>query len=228
MDALAQDRPVVALGYRGVGGSGGRVAPTVEAMGTDVVAAVAALGLERIDLLGISMGGMVAQAVLANAPELVERAVLTSSGPQGGPGLHRLRRAMVRGTATALLRRTDPRVPLFFTSTPGGRVAAREFLARQRAPRVDRDPAAGPAVLRAQTAAVARWRRRPPPGRSPFEGPVWIVHGDGDRLVPPANAVALHRLLPQADVTVFPDSGHGVVFQHHLAVADRAREFLRR
>lgn len=63
MDGLAEERHVVAIGYRGVGGSTGQVQGTIESMAADVVAALEALGHERVDLFGQSMGGMVAQAV---------------------------------------------------------------------------------------------------------------------------------------------------------------------
>lgn len=228
VDELAEDRPVVLLGYRGVGGSSGRVQRTVTAMADDVITAVAALGYGRVDLLGLSMGGMVALAVLNKAPDLVGRAALSASGPPGGSGLSRIRRAMLRGAAQALVLRTDPRAVLFFTRTPVGREAARQYLARLGGRTAERERAVTGVVIVAQSAAVRDWGCLASSHRSPFTGPVWIVQGDSDRIVSPTNAGALAAVLPQARVSIFPDSGHGVAFQHHRDVAEQAREFFRR
>ncbi|WP_092557271.1 alpha/beta fold hydrolase [Herbiconiux ginsengi] len=54
------------------------------------------------------------------------------------------------------------------------------------------------------------------------------MHGDSDTMAPLSNVDALARRFPQATVQVFPDSGHGVVFQNSEALTEIARNFLRR
>lgn len=228
VDALAQDRRVVLLGYRGAGGSTGQARRTIEAMADDVVAALRALGHERVDLLGLSMGGMVAQAVVAQTPGLVDGLVLTGSGPAGGPGLTRMTPVVLTRTARAVATLRDPKELLFFTRTPTGRRAAREHLARLGERRADHERAVTPAVLRAQLTAVRRWGQAAPADLPATGGPVLIVHGQDDLLVPPANASALSARLPGATVVTHPDSGHGVVFQNHAAFVDAVRDLLRR
>ncbi|MBO3731535.1 alpha/beta fold hydrolase [Glycomyces niveus] len=228
VDGLAQDRRVIAVDYRGVGDSGGRVRASMEEMAADMVAVIRALGHERVDLFGLSMGGMVAQAVIAQAPQLVDRLILAGSGPAGGPGLTDMTRVTIAGTLRAAIMFKDPKTLLFFTRTPAGRQAARAYLKRLKERTNGRDKAVTAGVFRAQLAAVHQWGAQAPADLSRFTGPVLIVHGDSDLLVPPANASALARHLPTATVTMFPDSGHGVAFQNHYAFVDAARDFLRR
>ncbi|MBO0984157.1 alpha/beta fold hydrolase [Rathayibacter sp. SD072] len=227
VDPLAAERRVLLIGYRGVGGSGGGVRRSFEEAADDLIAAVGALGLERIDLFGQSMGGMVAQAVLERAPALVDRVVLASTGPEGGPGLTRMTGVMVRTILRGALTATDPTALLFFTRTPVGRRAAVEHDARLKRRRADRDRPVPLGVLRAQLQAVKRWGGQPAPGRT-FPQPALILHGDADRMVPPENTEPLRRRFDDALVIVFSDSGHGAVPQNRLAVLDAVRTFLRR
>ncbi|MBF4567719.1 alpha/beta hydrolase [Plantibacter sp. VKM Ac-2880] len=227
-DGLAAGRRVILLGYRGVGRSDGAVRASIDEMADDALAAVRALGLTRFDLFGLSMGGMVAQRLVAKGPESVERLVLISSGPTGGPELVDLTRVMIGGTVRAILGRADPKASLFFTRTAAGRQAAQDYTARLQERTRDRDRAVVPNVLRAQLSAVHRYGKQPRPARSTFDGPVAILHGDSDRMVPLANAAALAEVFPGASVTVLPDAGHGAVFQHHREVVTAVRSFLQR
>ena len=228
IDPLAADRRIILIGYRGVGRSGGRVRPSIEQMARDVIAAVRELGLDRFDLFGLSMGGMVAQEIVAQEPERVDRLILASSAPAGGPQVVDMTRTMILGILRSALRFTDPTVNLFFTRTADGRTAGREYLASLRERVTDRDAAVTPRALWAQLAAVHRWGQRPRAGQSLFDGPVIILHGDSDRMIPVANSTALAQLFPASTVTVFPNAGHGVVFQYHHDVVVAARAFLRR
>lgn len=228
VDGLARDRRVIAVDYRGVGDSTGTVRNSMEEMAADTLAVIRALGHGRVDVFGLSMGGMVAQAVAAHAPGLTDRLILVGSGPAGGPGLADMTRATVTTTMRALATFNDPKALLFFTRTPTGKQAARQYLGRLKERTAGRDKPVTPGVYRAQLAAVRRWGSQEPVDLTPVTGPVLIVHGERDRMVPPENAAALARHLPTATVTVFPDSGHGVAFQNHRAFVDAARDFLRR
>lgn len=229
VEPLAEHGGVVLLGYRGVGGAGGRARDSIEDMATDALAAIRALGLDRIDLVGLSMGGMVAQEIVERAPGLVHHLVLAGSGPAGGPGLASMTGVVVRTILRGLVTATDPTTLLFFTRTPAGRRAAADYRARLARPRTDRDRAIGPAVFRAQLRAVRRWGDRPlvstPSG---FTGPALLVHGDSDRMVPVANVDVLLDRFPQATVRIVPDAGHGVVSQDRAAVATAVHDLLGR
>lgn len=227
VDPLAADRRVVLVGYSGVGASDGPLRDSIEDMAVDVIAVIRALGFERVDLLGLSMGGMVAQEIADRVPGSVEHLVLAGSGPAGGPGLTRLPGIMIRGILRGILTRTDPTVLLFFTRTRNGRRAAAAYRSRLARRVIDRDAPVALRVFRAQLRAVHRWGDRPwSPAPSAFSGPVLVVHGDSDRMVPAANAETLRDRYPQATVRRFPDSGHGVVSQNRTDIVTAVRQLL--
>lgn len=228
IEPLAKDRHVILVSYRGVGASTGSVRDTFEDAASDALAVIQALGYSRVDLLGLSMGGMVAQAIVAQAPDLVDRLILAGSGPQGGPGLTAMTGVFVRGILRGIATLTNPTSLLFFTRTVNGKQAARAYQARLTQRKVARDAPVTPAVFRAQLRAVNRWGNERPATAAPFAGPVLVIHGDSDRMVPPANADSLAARFPTASVHVYPDSGHGVVSQNHDTVTETIRTFLRR
>lgn len=227
VDPLADGRRVILLGYRGVGGSTGTVRDRFEDMAADAISAIHALSLSRVDLFGLSMGGMVAQSILEQEPELVDRVVLAGTGPQGGPGLTEMTGVMVRGILRGAATFTPTTSLLFFTRTPDGKRAASDYQARLKRRRIGRDQPVSLGVLRAQLGAVKRWGGQRLAGAA-HNDPVLILHGDSDRMVPVGNAAALLARFPAAEVQILADSGHGVVSQNRQTVADTVDRFLRR
>lgn len=227
IDALAQERRVIVLGYRGVGRSTGRVRDSFDDMARDTVAAVHALGLDRIDLFGLSMGGMVAQAIVEQEPALVEHLVMSGAGLRGGDGLTRMTGVMLRGIARSVVTARPATSVLFFPRTDGGTRAAAAYQRRLKRRRADRDSAVLPGVMRAQLRAVARWGAQTGTVEARSSTPTLAFHGDDDILVPVANAQQLRTAFSVIDVVTFPDAGHGVVSQHRDAVTARIRSFLR-
>lgn len=226
VDALAADRRVILLGYRGVGGSTGRVRDSFADMASDAIAAIHALGLTQVDLFGLSMGGMVAQAIVTQQPALVRRLVVAGTGPQGGSGLTRMTGVMVRGVLRGILTARPATSALFFTRSADGKRAAADYQLRLKRRRADRDRAVAPSVMRAQLRAVARWGAEPRPGRSRAVPPALTFHGTDDILVPAVNAQELRAIFPDIEIVTFTDAGHGVVSQHRAVVTERIREFL--
>ncbi len=227
VDPLAENRRVILLGYRGVGASTGTVRDRFDAMAADAIAAIRALGLSRVDLFGLSMGGMVAQEVLRQAPDLVDRVILASAGPQGGPGLTVMTGVFVRGILRGVVTGTPPTSLLFFTRTPAGKDAAKAYQSRLKRRRSGRDKPVTPGVFRAQLRAVKRWGGDVASANS-YTGPVLVLHGDSDRMVPVGNADALVARYPQADRHIFADSGHGVVSQNRQTISGLVSSFLQR
>lgn len=229
IDALATQRRVILIGYRGVGSSTGTPRDRFDQMAQDAIAVIRALGLTRVDLFGLSMGGMVVQQVLRLAPDLVDRVILAGTGPQGGPGLTRMTGTFVRGILRGAASLTNPTTLLFFTRSDNAKHAARAYQARLKLRRIGRDKSVRPGVLVAQLRAVKRWGQQPnPPSGPKFPRPVLILHGDSDRMVSVGNADALLRSFPQAQLQVFPDSGHGVAFQNRQSITGTINQFLRR
>jgi pimeloyl-ACP methyl ester carboxylesterase len=129
-------------------------------------------------------------------------------------------------TARGLLTRQDPKQFLFFTRTPNGRAAGKEFLARLKERSNDRDKAISVRSFRAQLTAIHRWGQQMPVDLGSIRQPVLVLNGDSDKMVPTTNTVDLHRRLPNSQLLIYPDAGHGGVFQFHKDFIKRALEFL--
>ncbi|WP_026597117.1 alpha/beta hydrolase [Methylobacterium sp. 77] len=226
VDGLAASRPVIALDYRGVGASGGEVPRTVAEMAGDTVAVIRALGLDRVDLLGFSLGGFVAQQVALSEPALVRRIILAGTGPAGGVGIDRVGSVswplILKGLATF----KDPKTYLFFTASETSRRAAREFLERLKERRSDRDRPAGLGVLLKQVRAIHAWGRQPPQDLGRIAHPVLVANGDRDIMVPSVNSEDMARRLPNAELVLYADAGHGGIFQNHEDFTRKAVAFL--
>jgi pimeloyl-ACP methyl ester carboxylesterase len=226
VDGIAARHRVFTFDNRGVGASSGSTPTTIEEMARDAVAFIRALGFDQVDLFGFSMGGMIAQVIAQEEPQLVRKMILAGTGPAGGDGIDKVTRVTYLDTARGLLTRRDPKEFLFFTRTPNGRRAAKEFLARLEERTNDRDEAISVSAFRAQLKAIHRWGQQKPADLSSIDQPVLAVNGESDKMVPTKNIVDLDRRLPNSQLVVYPDAGHGGVFQFHDDFVKRALEFL--
>jgi pimeloyl-ACP methyl ester carboxylesterase len=226
IDGIAAHRRVIAFDNRGVGASGGSAPHTVEEMGRDAIAFIRALGLEKVDLLGFSLGGGVAQMVVLQAPDLVRRMILAGTGPRGGGGIEKITRIAVIAYLNAALTLSDPRNFLFFPRTPDGKRAARDYLSRLKERTKDRDKRISLQARRAQLNAIRAAGLSAPDDLSVVTQPVFVANGDRDLMVDSSHSADLARRLPNAKLTIYPDSGHGGVFQHHRTFVPAVLEFL--
>src|SRR5213078_4009800 len=181
---------------RGVGASSGSTPTTIEEMASDAVTFIRGLGFDQVDLFGFSMGGMIAQVIAQAEPQLVRKIILAGTGPAGGEGIDKVTRITYLDTARGLLTRQDPKQFLFFTRTANGRRAGKQFLARLEERTSDRDKAISLGSFRAQLKAIHRWGQQQPAD------------------------------LPSIQLVLYPDAGHGGVFQFHEDFVKRALEFL--
>lgn len=226
VDGIAAKRRVIVFDNRGVGASAGKTPATVEAMARDAVAFIRALGFAQVDLLGFSLGGFIAQVIAQEQPQLVRKLILAGTGPAGGTGIDRVTSITIRDMIKAALTLKHPEYHLFFTKTRNGRRAAREFLARLSERSAHRDrPVSIPAFL-AQLKAIHAWGRQPAADLSRIRHPVLVANGDHDKMVPSSNSVDLARRLPNAELVLYEDAGHGGIFQRHEAFVKTALEFL--
>jgi pimeloyl-ACP methyl ester carboxylesterase len=226
LDGIAAHHRVIAFDNRGVGASGGSTPDTIEAMAHDAVAFIRALGLEKVDLLGFSMGGMIAQLIAADEPQLVRKVILAGTGPAGGEGITKVTRLSHFDTLRGLLTLQDPKQFLFFTRTPAGRRAGKEFLARLKERTQNRDKRISLRSYGAQLKAIHRWGQQSPADLSVIHQPVLVANGETDRMVPTSNSRDLAQRLPNADLVIYPDAGHGGIFQFHQQFVERALAFL--
>jgi pimeloyl-ACP methyl ester carboxylesterase len=228
VDGLAAHHRVIAFDNRGVGASTGITPKTIQAMAADAVTFVRALGLTQVDLLGFSMGGMIAQVIAQTDPELVRKLVIAGTGPAGGEGIENVTRISHLDTVRALLTLQDPKQFLFFTRTSNGKRAGKEFLARLKERKTHRDKPISLPAYAAQLKAIHRWGLEKPSDLSVIRRPVLVANGDHDRMVPTTNSRELARRLPDSELVIYPDAGHGGIFQFHGQFVEKTLEFLAR
>jgi pimeloyl-ACP methyl ester carboxylesterase len=228
VDGVAAKHRVITFDNRGVGASTGATPNTIQAMARDAVIFIRALGLTKVDLFGFSMGGMIAQVIAQDEPQLVRKLVIAGTGPAGGEGIRNVTRISHLDTVRGLLTFQDPKQFLFFTRTPNGRRAGKEFLARLKERTQDRDKAISLRSYGAQLKAIHRWGLERPADLSVIRQPVLVANGESDRMVPTKNSSDLARRLPDSELVIYPDAGHGGVFQFHGQFVNKALEFLAR
>jgi len=226
VDGIAAQHRVITFDNRGVGASTGKTPDTIQAMASDAVTFIRALGLERVDLLGFSMGGMIAQVIAHDQPQLVRKLILAGTGPAGGEGITNVTKIahldFVRGAFTL----QDPKQFLFFTRTANGRRAGKQFLSRLKERTDNRDKAISIRAYLTQLNAIHRWGLDAPADLSVIGQPVLVANGDSDRMVPSNNSADLARRLPNSDLVIYPDAGHGGIFQFHEQFVGQALSFL--
>jgi pimeloyl-ACP methyl ester carboxylesterase len=228
IDPIAKHHHVIAFDNRGVGASSGQVPDTVEAMADDAYTFVKARGFSTIDIFSFSLGGFVAQALVVKHPDLVRKLVLTGTGPKGGKDIDKVAGITYFDILRATLTRSDPKEFLFFNRNATGKRAARAFVNRLEERTVDRDAPIKLKALRTQLKAIKKWGRGTPDDLSKLTQPTLIANGDNDRMVPSILSEDLHRRIQGSELIIYPDSGHGGVFQYHDKFAPAAVEFLDR
>ena len=226
IDPIAQQRHVIAFDNRGVGASSGSVPDTIESMADDAYAFITALGFNTVDIFSFSLGGMIAQALVIKHPELVRKLILTGTGPAGGKGIDKVAGTTYYDTLRATLTRNDPKEFLFFNRDDIGKHAARAFVERLEERTRDRDAPITVKAFRKQLKAIKRWGRATPADLSVMNQPTLIANGDNDRMVPTTLSEDLHRRIVRSQLIIYPNSGHGAIFQYHNEFAATAIEFL--
>jgi pimeloyl-ACP methyl ester carboxylesterase len=212
-DGLAQGRPVILFNNAGVASSSGETSNTVDAMADHLAAFVDVLGLSEIDLLGFSIGGYVAQSLVLRRPHLVRRLVLAGTGPRNGEPSKNPRIPEVAGNPVPA---REDFLFLFFSPSDASQAAGKAFWER-RHQRRDADPLSSVQTMQAQQAALMEWAR--PRGEryaylKTIMQPTLVVNGNDDIMVPTINAFTLSQHIPNAQLIVYPDSGHGALFQY--------------
>src|SRR5258708_11637924 len=216
-DGLAATREVILFNNAGISSTSGEVPASVEEMAVNAAAFIRALGLARVDVLGFSLGGLVAQEITVQAPDLVRRLVLVGTGPRSGEGMATLTpeaQAVFGGTYA---HPDDVWLGAFFTPTEKSQAAGREFLKRFRLRAENRDPEVNEKVAPAQIEAISKWGA---PREKPFEylksigQPTLVINGSNDVIIYTVNSFILQQNLPNAQLILYPDSNHGSQYQY--------------
>ena len=226
VDPIAKNRHVITFDNRGVGASTGTVPDSIETMADDAYAFITALGFDKIDAFGFSMGGMIAQDLALKHPDLVRKLVLTGTGPRGGKDIDKVIGVTYYDILRATLTRSDPKEFLFFNRDQAGKAAGKAFIARLQERTVGRDQPISLKALGTQLKAIAEYGRSAPSDLSKITQPTLIANGDNDRMVPSVLSTDLHDRIDGSQLIIYPDSGHGGIFQYFEKFAPVAAKFL--
>ncbi len=230
-DPLALGRSVILFESAGIGRSSGKVPPTVASMADHAMRFLDALGFTQVDVLGFSLGGMVAQVMALTRPALLRRIILTGTGPEGGVGVAMDRPELLKIFADQKMPMSEKLVKLFFETTETSQSAGRRFVQRLARRTEDKDTPTTAEAAGAQLAAMAAWAKS---GGEPYAElkkitqPVLVTNGNNDIMIPTVNSFTLSEHLPYAQLISYPDSGHGALFQHAGAFTSHVSEFLDR
>jgi pimeloyl-ACP methyl ester carboxylesterase len=228
VDGIAAKHHVIAFDNRGIGATSGSTPDSMEQMSDDAITFIKAKGLKQVDLLGFSMGGMISQEIVLKEPQLVRKMILAGTGPAGGDGI-----STVAGVANVdifkgLITGQDPKQFLFFTRTPNGIQSGKAFLERLKERSVDRDKEITLSAYGAQLRSLSAWGQKTPADLSAVRQPTLVVNGDDDRMVPTKNSRDLAQRIPNSTLVIYPDAGHGGIFQFHAEFVSLALDFLAR
>jgi len=230
-DPLAKDRELILFESAGIGRSTGTVPESVAGMARHVLSFLDALGLSQCDILGFSLGGMVAQQIAINRPAIVRKMILVGTAPRGGEEIMHLEKpSLARHFADPSLQGYSRLQKLFFAPTDSSQSAGAAFIGRLALRTHDREPPAGPDVAKAQLTAFREWEGVVAGERfAPLKGihqPTLVVNGIHDEMIPVRNSYWLSSQLPNAVLLTYPDSGHGSLFQFHESFTRQAAAFL--
>lgn len=226
MDAIAAHRQIISFDYRGVGATTGKQGTSIADMAKDAIAFIHALGYRQVDIVAFSMGGFITQEILLAEPHLVRKAILAGTGPRGGKGISDVVGLTYKDIIKGLVTFKDPKFYLFFTQNKVGKEAAKDFLNRLKERRENRDKSVELYVLKNQLNAIKNWGNEKPMDLSAFKLPVFIANGDADRMVPTPLSHDMAKRFPNAQLKIYPNSGHGGIFQYHKEFIPQAIELL--
>jgi pimeloyl-ACP methyl ester carboxylesterase len=216
-NGLAKEREVILFNNAGVSNSSGEVPTTCQGMGANAIAFIKALGLTKVDVLGFSIGGFVAQEITLQAPELVRNLVLVGTGPRGGQNMATLTPEAQRIFGATYKMPEEIWLKVHFTASEPSQAAGREFLKRFMRRTENRDPEVNEKVAPAQIEAIGRWgeqREGSYEYLKTIRQPTLVVNGDNDVIVYSINSWILQQNIPNAQLIIYPDANHGSQYQY--------------
>jgi pimeloyl-ACP methyl ester carboxylesterase len=228
-DGLAQSREVILFNNAGISSSSGTVPESIEEMAANAAAFIEALGLKQVDVLGFSMGGLIAQELAITKPQLVRRVILVGTGPRSGEGMATLTPEAQEIFGASYAHPDDLWLRVHFSPSDASQAAGRGFIERFRLRTDHRDPEANDKVAPAQLAALAKWgapRENPYDYLHALRQPTLVVNGDNDVIIYSINSWHLQQHIPNAQLILYPDANHGSLYQYPERFVAHVDQFL--
>jgi pimeloyl-ACP methyl ester carboxylesterase len=229
-DPLASGREVILFDNAGIGRSTGNVPETIAEMTKHVLEFLGGLGVTTCDVLGFSLGGVIAQQMAQDRASIIRRMILVGTAPRGGEDIMHLEKpSLARRVQDPANKGYDVLQKIFFTPSPASQAAGAAFIARLTQRKDDREPPSGPNVGGAQLAAFREWEHCTGERFADLKGirhPTLVVQGFNDEMIPVRNSYWLAEHLPNAVLLAYPDAGHGSLFQYAESFTKHATAFL--
>jgi pimeloyl-ACP methyl ester carboxylesterase len=228
-DGIAQGREVVLFNNAGISSTSGEVPESIEEMAANAAAFIRALGLTQVDVLGFSMGGLIAQTLALAEPKLVRRLILVGTGPRSGDSMESLTPEAQEIFGASYAEPDHLWLRVHFSPSEASQAAGRKFLQRFRLRNENRDPEANEKVAPAQLAALAKWGA---PRENPYDylhaltQPTLVVNGDNDVIIYSINSWILQQNIPNAQLIIYPDANHGSLYQYPERFVTHVAQFL--
>jgi len=228
-DGLAHGREVILFNNAGISSSSGTVPESIEEMAANAAAFIDALKLKQVDVLGFSMGGLIAQQLAITRPQLVRRLILVGTGPRSGEGMASLTPEAQEIFGVSYDEPDHLWLRVHFAPSASSQAAGRAFLERFRLRKENRDPEANDKVAPAQLAALAKWgaaRENPYAYLEAITPPTLVVNGDNDVIIYSINSWILQQHIPDAQLIIYPDANHGSLYQYPERFVAHVAQFL--
>ena len=229
-DPLAEEHDIILFDNAGVGGSTGKVPTTMAGMAERAAAFLETLGIETCDVLGFSLGGVVAQQMALDNSKVFRKMILVGTAPRGGEDIMHLDKpSLAKPLHDATLQGYEVLQKIFFAPTETSQAAGKEFIGRLIQRQQDRDPISVPEVAQAQIVAFREWEKYSGNRFADLKRipqPTLVVNGIHDEMIPVSNSYWLSENLPNAVLLTYPDAGHGSLFQWHDSFTRQASAFL--
>jgi alpha/beta hydrolase, putative len=228
IDILAEKQHVILVDLPGIGDSQGKVAASIPGMAEQGIFIIKEFGYSKINLLGLSMGGMTAQEIVKLDNQLVNKLILVGTGPRGGKGIKNIIGITFKYIFKAVLEKTDPKRFIFYNHDKEGKMEAEKVLRRlaERNGKYLDKATTIPSFLR-QLRAIRKWGKEKADNLSFINQPTLIINGDNDLMVATENSYDMHDRIANNKLVIYPNSSHGSLFQFPEKFSDEVQNFLK-